>query len=215
MRRIANMVIAASFLLVQCASTGIISSWKAPQTLNLQNCKIIVVALMPDADTSLQAKMENHLSDDLCNLGYNAASAIELYGLKTFKEQNEEQMLKKLQQQNVNAVLTIVLLNKQKEKYHAPSGMYDVSNQYSYSNFYPYYAAIYGKIYKEGYYVNDTYYFWESSLYDMKDQKLLYSVRTQSFNPSNNSSLAHEYGKLIIQDMLLNNIINVPDKLKR
>ena len=159
--------------------------------------------------------MENHLADDLCNLGYDAIPSIELYGIEAFKGKDEKEIIKQLEQNDIAAVLTIVLLNKQKEKYYAPKSMYDLIDPYIDNDFSIYYNAIYTKIYQEGYYVNATYYFWESNLFTMPDQKLEYSVQTQSFNPLNSNSLAHAYGKLIIQDMLTNNIIQSSHKQKQ
>ena len=41
----------------------------------------------------------------------------------------------------------------------------------------------------------------------MSSQKLVYSVQTESFSPSNSEAMGHEYGKIIIKDMLKNNVI--------
>ena len=55
------------------------------------------------------------------------------------------------------------------------------------------------RVYQPGYYVNDTRYFWESNLYELKTGQLLYSIQTQSFDPSSTESMAHEYGEKISQ----------------
>jgi len=49
--------------------------------------------------------------------------------------------------------------------------------------------------------------FWESNLYDAVSKKLIYSVQTKSFNPENSEKLAHEYGHLIINDMLKKEVL--------
>lgn len=214
MKRSIWFIIVLSVFLVQCSSSSIISSWQASEKLNVKTGRIVVVGLIKESDQSLQWQMENHLADDLCNLGYDAIPSIELYGIEAFKGKDEKEIIKQLEQDDIAAVLTIVLLNKQKEKYYAPKSMYDLTDPYNDNDFSIYYNAIYTKIYQEGYYVNDTYYFWESNLFTMPDQKLEYSVQTQSFNPLNTTSLAHAYGKLIIQDMLTNNIIQSSHKQK-
>lgn len=207
MKKIRYIITIFSVLLVQCSSSHIVSTWKASETLNPQTGRIIVVGIIKESDKLLQQKMENHLADDLCNLGYDAVSFTEFYNVKTYQVKDEKHIIEQLlKQKGADAVLTIVLLNKQKEKYHAPQSMFDSSERYN-NDFDIYYAAIYSKIYEEGYYINDTYYFWESNLFSMPDQKIIYSVQTQSFNPSSKSSLAHEYGKLIISDMLEHNVL--------
>lgn len=207
MRRIKWIVILSCVLLVQCSSSNIVSSWRSSDPTNLKTGRIVVVGLIKESDQSLYKQMENHLADDLCNLGYDAISSNELYGSKAFEGLDEKQIISNLEQHNIAAVLTIVLLSKQKEKYHAPKNAFELTAPFNDDDFSVYYTAIYSKIYEEGYYINDTYYFWESNLFIMPAEKLVYSVQTQSFNPSGKTILAHEYGKLIIHDMLENKII--------
>ena len=63
------------------------------------------------------------------------------------------------------------------------------------------------RIYTKGYYVFNTKYFWESNLYDLKSNRLLYSAQSQSFDPVSTESLSHEYGKMIVKDMVKNKVI--------
>jgi hypothetical protein len=207
MKIIKWITIVSCVLLIQCSSSNIVSSRMILEPINLETGRIVVVAILKEEDKSLCKQMENHLAADLCNLGYDAISSIELYGFKTIEGLDEKQIVSKLMKDDIPAVLTIVLLSKQKEKNHVPKSMFDLEERYNTNDFSIYYTAIHNKIYEEGYYVNDTNYFWESNLFSVSDQKFIYSVQTQSFNPFNKASLAHEYGKLIIDDMLKNNII--------
>ena len=68
------------------------------------------------------------------------------------------------------------------------------------------------RIYSPGYYQVDTKYFWESNLYDISNKQLLYSVQTQSFDPGSSAGLGHEYGQLIINDMVKNKVLASPDR---
>ena len=75
---------------------------------------------------------------------------------------------------------------------------------------------MYGRIYSPGYYVTATKYFWESNLYEVESQELVYSIQTQSFDPASIGSLANEYGKMIVGNILKNDILapianRVPD----
>ena len=53
----------------------------------------------------------------------------------------------------------------------------------------------------------DTKYFWESNLYDMSNQKLVYSVQTKSFDPATSESMAHEYGRMIVKNMVKQQVL--------
>jgi len=84
--------------------------------------------------------------------------------------------------------------------YYSPYGYY-------YNRFWGYRTALYNRIYEPEYYVIDTKYFLESNLYDMNSQKLVYSVQTQSFDHANSNALGHEYGRLIVKNMVKQNVL--------
>lgn len=188
--------------MMSCGTSRITSAWKAPDLVPQRFQKIMVLGVIHTADRRLQENMENHMVGDLRSMGYNAVSSMQEYGPKAFDKMDEQAAMDKLKNSGVDAVITIVLLDKQKEKNYIPGHIYYYSPySYYYWNFWGYHTAIYHRIYEPGYYVTDTRYFWESNLYEMSTQKLLYSVQTQSFNPTDSESLAHEYGQLIIKKM--------------
>jgi len=45
-------------------------------------------------------------------------------------------------------------------------------------------------------------------LYDLTSKELLYSVQTQSFDPASSELLAHEYGKMIVANMVKKAVIS-------
>jgi hypothetical protein len=76
-----------------------------------------------------------------------------------------------------------------------------------YNRFWGYRTALYQRIYEPGYYVTNTKYFWESNLYNLATKQLLYSVQTQSFDLENSNKLGHEYGQMIVKDMINKQVI--------
>ena len=208
MKKINLAVMAAViFLLSSCSSTKITSEWKAPNATAVKYNKIMVVGIIREADRTIRERMEDHLVGDLKALGYNAYSSMEQYGPKSFQGMTEEQVNEKLRKDGIDAVMTIVLLDKQREKYYVPGRVvYSPYNTY-HNRFWGYYRSIHARIEMPGYYDVSTKYFWESNLYDLTNQKLLYSVQTQSFDPVSVDALAHEYGKKIIESMIKNNVL--------
>lgn len=191
-----------------CATSKITSTWKAPDASVKKYNKILVLGLINQNDRRMQEYMEDHLVGDLKELGYNAVSAYIEYGPKGFDKMDELTALSKLESSGVDAVITIVLLDKEKERRYVPGHITYSPYGYYYNSFWGYYGAIHRRIYEPGYYVTDTRYFWESNLYDMSDQRLVYSVQTQSFDPANSEALAHEYGQMIVRNMVKNNILS-------
>ena len=207
MKKIKWLAVLLIFLLSGCTSTKITSSWKAQNLEAKQYKKILVLGLIRDTDRSLREKMEAHLVGDLKDKGYNAVGSLSEYGPKAFSDMKEKDAIDKLKESNVDAVITIVLLDKEKERNYVPGRLYYSPYGMYYNRFWGYYGTLNYRIYEEGYYVTDTKYFWESNVYDMSTQSLIYSVQTKSFDPANSESLGHEYGKLIINDMVKNNIL--------
>jgi len=195
-------------LLAGCSTSRITSTWKSEDIVSKKYNKIMVLGLIREADRSIQENMENHLAGDLQALGYNAVSSLKEYGPKAFDKIDEDDAVNALKNSGIDAVLTIVLLDKAKERKYVPGNLYYSPYGYYYNRFWGYRVALYHRIYETGYYATDTRYFWESNLYDMATQKLIYSVQTQSFDPASSESMGHEYGQMIVKDMVKNNILN-------
>ena len=190
-----------------CTTSKITTSWKAENTVPQKYNKILVLGLIREADRTLQENMENHFVGDLKELGYNVVSSLKEYGPKAFDKMDEEAALSKLKNSAVDAVITIVLLDKEKERKYVPGNMYYSPYGYYYNRFWGYRSTLYRRIYEPEYYVTNTKYFWESNLYVMSTQKLVYSVQTQSFDPANSESMGHEYGQMIVKNMVKQNVL--------
>lgn len=162
---------------------------------------------MGGEQNALRQKMEDHLVGDLKGRGYNAVSSFKDFGLESFINMKEEDTYKKLEKNGIDAVVTIVLLDKKREKYYVPSRIYYSPYSNSHDHLWNYYNTISRRIYEPGYYQVNTKYFWESNFYDIAGKKWLYSVQTESFEPGSVELLAHQYGKLILKDMVSSGII--------
>jgi hypothetical protein len=191
------------FSLSACGPTSYISSsWKAANVQPREYKKIVVLGLVRDADRSMREKMEQHIVGDLKELGYDAVCSCDEYDPKKFEGMNEKQAVDQMKNAGVDAVLTIVLLDKVKERFYVP-GRTDYTPYSIYHNrFYGYYRTMYGRVYTPGYYTEDTKYFWESNFYDLSTDSLLYSAQSRSFDPVSSETLGHEYGKMIVKDLV-------------
>lgn len=178
MKKIILAAAVAGVVIASCTTTKITSSWKAENTMPQPYKKILVLGLIREADRTIQEKMENHFVDDLKGLGYNAVSSLQEYGPKAFEKMDETAAIDKLKNSGVDAVITIVLLDKEKERRYVPGYVYYSPYRYYHNRFWGYRTVMYYRIYEPGYYVTNTRYFWESNLYDMNTQKLVYSVQT-------------------------------------
>ncbi len=199
-------IVAISFL-AACSSTKVTSSWKSPEatSTNLSMKKIMVAALLPDKSRELQKSMESRLVNELKRKGIQAVSAYEMYGPK-YLPKDEDKAVEKLQQSGVDGFLTIVLLDKSKEKSYNP-GYSQIGPVGYYRNWFGYYRTVYGRIYTPGYYTTQNKYYWESNLYDVPGEKLIYSAQSESFDPSSIVQLASDYSGRLINDMTKQGLI--------
>ncbi len=197
-------------MVMGCTSSKITSSWIADNVTPKDYNKILVLCLTREADRSIQDKMENHFVSDLKGLGYNAVTSLSEYGPKVFEKMDEEAAISKLKNSGVDAVITIVLLDKKKERKYVPGNIYATPYSYYYSSLWGYRSTLYRRIYEPGYYVTNTKYFWESNFYDMSTTKMLYSVQTQSFDSDNSEMLGHEYGRKIVNNMVKQHVLKGP-----
>jgi len=198
--------------LISCNSMRLTSSWKSEVMKPLKYNKILVLGLIRDADRSIQENMEQHLADDLIAQGISATTSLKEFGPKAFENLDEAAAIEKLKNLGIEAVITIVLLDKQKERNYIPGNINYSPYGIYYNRFWGYRTALYQRIYEPSYYVTNTKFFWESNFYEMSKKQLLYSVQTQSFDLENSNKLGHLYGQLIVNDMIKKGVIRNSSK---
>jgi hypothetical protein len=194
-------------VLTGCSSSKITHSWKSSNAEIKSNQKILVLGLIHDNDRNMQEKMEQHLVTDLFELGYIASSALKEYGPKAFEKMTEQDVLDKIKNSGFDVVLTIVLLDKSRERYYVPGKIYYSPYTMYQRGFWRYYTMMNERIYSPGYYEESTRYFWESNLFDVQFKQLIYSAQTESFDPASAEILGHEYGQIIVKNLLKEKIL--------
>ena len=103
-------------LIITCSSTKIASSWKADDAKTKPYHNIMVWGMMPEKDSLMRKQVEVHLVNDLVSKGYHAVSSLEVYKEKAYKKLTAGEILSEFKQTGVDAVVTMVLLKKEKEE---------------------------------------------------------------------------------------------------
>ena len=188
-------------LFYSCSSSKIVHTWQPANPKPNKFNTILVLALIKDNDRFTQERMEYHLAEDLNKRGYQAISALKVYGPGSFEIMSKKETFDKLKDTDIDAVMTIVLVNKAKN-YIVGDLTNTRSGEIIQEETFGYYNDIKNQLLNPDYYLLNTEYFWESSLYNVNTNELVYAVQTQSFNPSSTETLAHDYGILIIKDMI-------------
>jgi hypothetical protein len=205
MKKITFTILALILISVGCSSSKITNTWKAENSTTKNFKKFLIVCISRQADSSVAFKMENHFADDLRGRGFSALSSLQLYGSNAYDTAAEKTRLEELKHSGVDAIITIVLLNVQKEINYT-GGNINFREGYPYNNFQMYYEALNRRVLDPAYYESSTSYFWESNFYDING-KLIYSVQSTTFNPASTEKMAHKYGKMIVKNMVENKIM--------
>lgn len=194
-------------ILTACSTSNITSSWKEKDVQPLRYRKIMVLGLINGPDRNVRESMETNIASGLNRLGYSAVCACDEFNPKAFEGLSEKEALAKISDKGIDAVLTVVLLDKSKEKFYMPARVHYSPYAVYHSRFYGYYHTMYLRVYSPGYYTTTEKYFWESNFYSVDSTtRLLYSAQSQSFDQAI-SSLSYQYSEMIIRDMLKSNII--------
>jgi hypothetical protein len=210
MKKVMKIAALLFFIMAGCGpSSTITSSWKADNVQAGKFKKVVVVGIIREADRTLRESMEQHMAADLRDLGYDASCSCDEFNPKTFENMGEEQVISKMRNSGVDAVLTVVLLDKTKERYYVPGRVRYTPYVVYHNRFWIYSRTVYDRIYTEGYYAENTKYFWETNLYDLTEsgQQLVYSAQSQSFDPVSSENFGHEYGQMIAKDMVAKNVL--------
>jgi hypothetical protein len=198
-------------VLCGCQTSKIIHTWTDKNISPRKYNKILVLGVLKDDDNELQANMEQHLAGDLKDLGYSAFAASDVYPVGTFIKGDTARAIEAMNDKGFDAVLTVVLLNKEKEKHYVPGRIfYTPYGTYS-DQLDRYYLTMHDRIYTEGYYTTDTKFFWESNFYDRNAKKMIYSSQTQSFEAGSKEKLAHHYGLLLANNLVKSRVLIRPE----
>ena len=197
--------------LISCQPSKITQSWTAKDAGPKKYKKVLVLGVLTDNDNDLQVKMEDHLAGDLKELGYNALAANKLFPPGTFQKGDTLRAKTAIESKGFDAVLTVVLLDKKKERYYVPGKIAD-NNRYSQHGWFDrYYNTVAERIYTPGYYGEETKYIWENNFYDLQTKQMIYSARTRSFDIASKNTLAHTYGLLLANNLVKKNILIKPE----
>jgi hypothetical protein len=178
-----------------------INSWTRPGLITKPYNKILIVGLINEPDRSVREKIETHLADNLRKLGYVAVCACEEFQPNLFYGLTEEQLLAQMEENSFDAVITVALLSKEKEK-HSRNGQFINGTSSNYHQLWSYYQNAYDCVHQPENYIESVSYFWETNLYDLSDNGQIYSAQTTSFDPVSVSSMARQFSLLIVKDMV-------------
>lgn len=155
--------------------------------------------------TTARQTVENDLALELQKNGYRTLKSIDVIP-PTFtegKEPNKEALLDKINGTDVDAILTVALVDKDTETRYVPGNYaYAPATRFGYyGRFWGYYTNWYPMLFDPGYYTEDKVYFLETNLYDADTEELLWSAQSETYNPSGLSDFSKDFSSTIFAKM--------------
>lgn len=197
MKRIHYLIIIVfSSLLLSCSSTQIVSHWRDPdkQLHKGDWNKVLVLALLRDETN--RRKAEDEMVSFLHGKGIKSYTYLDA----NFDKKDEEVLRNKIKADGFDAAITLRLIDVEKEKIYTPD-QHSIYPSY-YRDFSTYYHRNFVNYAESGAYTISKKFIIETIIYSIKDNKIIWSGITETFNPKDVEKLTDEIAKILHKKML-------------
>lgn len=184
-------------------ATEITGSWKRADAGEQKINSVMVTAMT--SHTHARQTVENDLARALQQNGVRTLKSLDVLP-PTFTngdEPDREELMEKINGTDVDAILTVALLDKETENRYVPGsyGYEPVPRFGYYGRFWGYYTTWYPMLYSPGYYEEDKVYFIETNLYDADTEELLWSAQSETYNPRGLEEFSREFANAVLQEL--------------
>jgi hypothetical protein len=186
-----------------CAPTQKITGlWVNPDTKSHEPYKSAFIIVLT-SDKNINYAVESQMAKVIRARGMKAVKSNDIFppNFSPKSDITREQLVDAIKRNGCDAVFVIALLDtKTEEQYHSGSSyapmMYGFNGTY-----YGYYNYYYPQLYTPGYYSTDKTFYIQSNLYDLAEDKLIWSVMSEAHNPSDLTSWFQGYSKMLIEKL--------------
>lgn len=189
-----------------CApSTYITGSWKSPASATQQYKNILVAALT--SNTIAKATLENDIAVVL-GKNVNVIKSIDEFPPNiSGSDSSKAAIMDKVKNKNIDAILTISILRKETESRYVPGrSSYDPLG-YPYNvDFWGYYNYWYPH-FDTGYYTQNKVYYIETNMYDSRNEKLIWSAQSKTYDQNNLQTFSKEFAGIIVAKMKTDGVL--------
>ena len=205
-------MLAISVVLSCSPGIKVTNSWKnpAPDTAGKTYKAIFIVAL---TDNQFARNMvEENLAEAAEARGYTTTRSGMVF-TPSFTQKlipTKEQILQKVKESHSDAIFTVALINKEDLARYVQGEVNTAPSYGWYGSFGGYYGTIAGPIYTPGYYTTDKVYYLMSNLFDARSEKLLWSARTETYNPTSIEKFSKQFTETMIKQLERDGLIKNP-----
>jgi len=192
-------VVSFILLLQGCANRRLETAWKTDHILPLNYSRILVVAILPDEDSIIRQKTEQHFVTTLNQTGYQATSAVTQFGWKGLANLGEDITYNKLSDAGFDAVIILALVNKENEKGNEIANTRTFPSNFYYRRIWEYKNTL---VQPHGENSSVKTYFWESLLFDLSRLEAVCAIQTREGDRATQLKMGETIARPILQRMI-------------
>ncbi len=192
-----------SYIMAGCGPTQkITGSWSDPEFKSFgPYTKVFVMVLTQNSNTNYF--VESQMAKTLITRGYKVVKSNDLYPPKfsPIQDFTKEQLTESITKTGCDAILMLTLLDSKVEESYNPGTVYTPMMYGHYGSYYGYYNHYYPQVYSPGYYSVDKTYYLEANLFDLKGDRLLWSIQSEASNPKSLPDWFEKYSYMLINHL--------------
>jgi hypothetical protein len=197
------------------SSTHITGSWASKKYSHPAYNTVLVAALTDNAVA--RSTVEDALVTRLGEHYAQVHRSIDVFPPKAGRSDTDETaIMRKVLGKNIEAVFTVSLLRKGTETRYVPgSAIYDPFRYDYYRSFWGYYSWNHERYYMPGYFTEDTVYYLEANLYEMKNMELVWSAQSKTYQGVALKSFARDFANDLVKEMKKTGVLKEEKKKKK
>lgn len=186
---------------ISCTSTKITSSWRDPKRhVHMEELnKVLIIALIENEANRYKA--EHQIVKYLEGKGVVSHDYLDA----SMNGKSDEEIMKKIKSDGFDGIVLMYLLDVDKERIYMPEEIN--YNQNSSVNFGEYYLRNHQRYLREGSYITTKTYILETVIFSLKDNTIIWSGITKTFEPSGIKRMTNEISKVIYKQMIAEGFI--------
>jgi len=190
-------------LLTACGpSQKITNSWINPEAQTKGPYESIFIMVLAQS-TAASFSVEDHMAALLASRGRKVvvSSAIFPPNMSISEDFTREQMAATIKKAGCDAVIVTAVLDVQTVETYQPGTAYYPMTYGMYGSYYGYYNYYSPYVYSQGYYTTDKTYYIETNFFDVEEDKLLWSIQSEAYNPSSLDSWFDRYSYDLLNEL--------------
>ncbi len=187
----------------------ITNSWIAPDPrANAPYKSVFIMALTQVQGNSFS--VEDRMAGLIASRGGKAVVSSAVFPPSFSNSENftREDMAAAIKRTGCDAVFVIAVLDVHSVESYQPGRAYYPMSYGMYGSYYGYYHHYSPMVYSPGYYTTDKTYYIETNFYDLEEDRLLWSIQSEAYNPTSIDSWFDQYSRDLLNELKAEGLIS-------